>query len=679
MHKTKVAVVLADPLGQHRLQPGQLRGRRREHQGRSTRPGATRTSSSRTRSSTSTSRTRRRSPKKIKRRVRHHDPGRRGRQVLHERDHGRARAAERPADRRRASPTVFPPKQLLKQFYELAPGSVLNRDRLVEGLAADRDDVQVAGYIYWFAEPGLQGGRETTGSTSRSRSSRATSSTSAASRSRATRRRATRSSAASSRLDEGDVMDMEAVKKSIQKIQQLGYFKIDRGAAVRRARRRRRRSTSSSRGRRPRRNEIQFGAGYSGVRRLLRAVLLPDAQLPRARRDHRRLGAARARSRTSSTSPTRFPGSWTGTSRSASRSSGATSTTSRRTSSARAARVFYAQGNRRSSTRPRCCTPTRTSRRTSRSARAPTPPGPAGAAAEVHRDDGNDLVADAGLPLRQPQRSVRPDAGLPALSAAVQMAPAVPRRRRATSSSRSVGVDDLPPGAPARGARSSPLNLEVGYVAAVRRASRSRSSSASSSAASRACAASSRARSCRVDPETYEVFTDAFGRILGGNKFFVLNLEYQFLHDRARRSCWPSSTSATTTSTRRAFGLGEHPGLGRRGAADLPADLPGAPAVHLRLQPAPDQPGRPVRLPDRLPGGEAVGVHVLDRPDVLKRRSTRRRERGSRRGSRPGLRDPGAATADGPVGRNGPFWAPVVRAVVFATLPRFREDEKEWE
>jgi outer membrane protein insertion porin family len=32
-----------------------------------------------------------------------------------------------------------------------------------------------------------------------------------------------------------------------------------------------------------------------------------------------------------------------------------------------------------------------------------------------------------------------------------------------------------------------------------------------------------------VHPKTYEVFTDEFQRILGGNKFFVINLEYQFL------------------------------------------------------------------------------------------------------------------------------------------------------
>ena len=32
-----------------------------------------------------------------------------------------------------------------------------------------------------------------------------------------------------------------------------------------------------------------------------------------------------------------------------------------------------------------------------------------------------------------------------------------------------------------------------------------------------------------VNPTTYEVFTDPLGRILGGNKFFVLNVEYQFI------------------------------------------------------------------------------------------------------------------------------------------------------
>ena len=32
-----------------------------------------------------------------------------------------------------------------------------------------------------------------------------------------------------------------------------------------------------------------------------------------------------------------------------------------------------------------------------------------------------------------------------------------------------------------------------------------------------------------VNPTTYEVFTDPLGRILGGNKFFVFNVEYQFI------------------------------------------------------------------------------------------------------------------------------------------------------
>ena len=32
-----------------------------------------------------------------------------------------------------------------------------------------------------------------------------------------------------------------------------------------------------------------------------------------------------------------------------------------------------------------------------------------------------------------------------------------------------------------------------------------------------------------LHPENHQVFTDADGRILGGNKFFVLNVEYQFL------------------------------------------------------------------------------------------------------------------------------------------------------
>ena len=64
-------------------------------------------------------------------------------------------------------------------------------------------------------------------------------------------------------LDEGDVMNMEAVKKSLQKLQQLGYFKVNEEPefGVRAAEKK---VDLTLKGTETSRNEIQFGAGYSG-------------------------------------------------------------------------------------------------------------------------------------------------------------------------------------------------------------------------------------------------------------------------------------------------------------------------------------------------------------------------------------------------------------------------------
>src|SRR5262249_57674491 len=130
----------------------------------------------------------------------------------------RGKAADRP------EASVFPSRELLKQFKELPPGSVLNRDKLVEGLASIETLYKTRGYIYWFADPSYKevgkdrvdvdvrmfegekyylGRLEVTGNTQ-------------------TRDKVIRREFG---LDEGDVMDMESVKKSMQKISQLCYFR----------------------------------------------------------------------------------------------------------------------------------------------------------------------------------------------------------------------------------------------------------------------------------------------------------------------------------------------------------------------------------------------------------------------------------------------------------------------
>jgi outer membrane protein insertion porin family len=158
---------------------------------------------------------------------------------------------------------VIPRETLMKEFRDLPPGSVLNRDRLIEALSKIEGMYKSIGYIYWFADPAYRdvgnhrvdvdlklyegdkfylGRLEVTGNTS-------------------TRDKVIRREFA---LDEGDVMNMEAVKKSLQKLQQLGYFKVNEEPefAVRAAEKK---VDLTLKGTETSRNEIQFGAGYSAL------------------------------------------------------------------------------------------------------------------------------------------------------------------------------------------------------------------------------------------------------------------------------------------------------------------------------------------------------------------------------------------------------------------------------
>jgi len=158
---------------------------------------------------------------------------------------------------------VVPKPILLKEFKELPPGSVLNRDRLVEALSRVEGRYKSRGYIYWFADPAFKevadhrvdvevrlfegdkfylGRLEVQGNSS-------------------TRDKVIRREFA---LDEGAVMDMEAVKKSLQKLQQLGYFKVSEEPdfSVRPADKK---VDLTLKGTETSRNEVQFGAGYSAL------------------------------------------------------------------------------------------------------------------------------------------------------------------------------------------------------------------------------------------------------------------------------------------------------------------------------------------------------------------------------------------------------------------------------
>ncbi len=159
-------------------------------------------------------------------------------------------------------PAVYPGPLLLKQFWELPPGSILNRDHLLEGMSNIENMYKTRGYIYWFADPNLKevgdhrvdvevrifegdkfylGRLEVQGNTQ-------------------TRDKVIRREFG---LDEGDVMDMEAVKKSIQKISQLGYFKLGEEPQFG-VRGEEKKVDIILKGSETSRNEIQFGAGYSG-------------------------------------------------------------------------------------------------------------------------------------------------------------------------------------------------------------------------------------------------------------------------------------------------------------------------------------------------------------------------------------------------------------------------------
>jgi outer membrane protein insertion porin family len=161
------------------------------------------------------------------------------------------------------APMVVSRDRMLKEFADLKPGSVLNRDTLVEALSHIESLYKSRGYIYWFADPTYRevaghrvdvdvkifegdkfylGRLEVTGNT-------------------VTRDKVVRREFG---LDEGDVMNMEAVKKSLQKLQQLGYFKIQEEPEFA-VRGQEKKVDLVLKGTETSKNEIQFGAGYSAL------------------------------------------------------------------------------------------------------------------------------------------------------------------------------------------------------------------------------------------------------------------------------------------------------------------------------------------------------------------------------------------------------------------------------
>jgi len=162
-----------------------------------------------------------------------------------------------------AAALVIPADRMLKEFRELPPGSILNRDLLVEALSRVESMYKSRGYIYWFGDPTYKelgnhkvdvelrlfegdkfylGRLEVQGNTT-------------------TRDKVIRREFA---LDEGDVMNMESVKKSLQKLQQLGYFKVGEEPDFK-VRVEEKKVDLTLKGTETSKNEVQFGAGYSAL------------------------------------------------------------------------------------------------------------------------------------------------------------------------------------------------------------------------------------------------------------------------------------------------------------------------------------------------------------------------------------------------------------------------------
>lgn len=171
--------------------------------------------------------------------------------------------AGQPEEGDEAQNFIVPKERLLKEFFELPPGSVLNRELLIEALSRIEAAYKARGFIYWIADPNFKevgkhrvdvdvrifegdkfflGRLEVQGNTT-------------------TRDKVIRREFA---IDEGDVMNMEAVKKSLQKLQSLGYFKVGEEPEFK-VRPDEKKVDLTLKGTETSKNEVQFGAGYSAL------------------------------------------------------------------------------------------------------------------------------------------------------------------------------------------------------------------------------------------------------------------------------------------------------------------------------------------------------------------------------------------------------------------------------
>jgi outer membrane protein insertion porin family len=160
-------------------------------------------------------------------------------------------------------PKVFPAEDLLKEFRYCKPGDVLSRGCIEDGISEIEKKYKKLGYIYWFADPqygnadkdkrvdvdvkmyeGDQfrlGRVEFVGNTT-------------------TREKVLRRQLA---VDEGQILDMDAFRKSLIKISQLGFFKLNEDPTFL-PNNKEKKVDVTIKGQESSRNELNFGAGYSG-------------------------------------------------------------------------------------------------------------------------------------------------------------------------------------------------------------------------------------------------------------------------------------------------------------------------------------------------------------------------------------------------------------------------------
>ena len=417
--------------------------------------------------------------------------------------------------------TVLPKATLLKKFADLRPGSVLNRDRLVEALAQIEQLYKSRGYIYWFADPAYQeigdhkvdielkmfegdkyylGRLEVQGNTQ-------------------TRDKVIRREFA---LDEGAVMNMEAVKKSVQKIQQLGYFKMgeEPGFSVREDDKK---VDVVIKGQETSRNEVQFGAGYSGFDGFFGQFSFQTRNfLGRGEV----IGASVQVGKVSNYVDLSYTVPWfldrnqtTGLSLYRRRVNylsidelreGGTAFYGKGIGLFDSASILYSYENIDASF------PVRS---------AQTPPGQPPPPAKFTQTTGKTSSLTPGYRYDSRNDPFDPNAGF-RLFASVQVAPKLLGSGNLFIKPLLGSTIYIPVRIP-RHAEIA-LNLELGYVKPIS-GSDLPIFERFQLGGEQSLRGFQQGAVVPVQPKTYQVFTDQFGRILGGNKFFVLNVEYQFL------------------------------------------------------------------------------------------------------------------------------------------------------